>query len=61
VLGLKVCATTPGTATLIKESIALGLAYSFSGLVHYHGGKHGGVQGDMVLHPQPQAAGRDDA
>ena len=26
------------------------LAYSFSGLVHYHhGGKHGSIQADMVL------------
>jgi hypothetical protein len=28
----------------------LELAYSFSGLVHYHhGGKHGSIQADMVL------------
>ena len=38
------------TATLIKENISLGLAYSSRGLVHYHhGGKHGSVQADMVL------------
>lgn len=37
-------------ATLTKEDILLGLAYSFSGLVRYHhGGKHGGTQADMVL------------
>ena len=37
-------------ATLIKENIELGLAYSFRGLVHYHhGGKHGCMQADMVL------------
>jgi hypothetical protein len=37
-------------ATLIKENIELGLAYSFGGLVHYHhGGKHGSMQADMVL------------
>jgi hypothetical protein len=34
---------------LIKESISLGLAYSFRGLVRYHHGrKHGGVQADIV-------------
>ena len=38
-------------ATLIKENISLGLAYSFRGLmVHYHhSGKHGSMQADMVL------------
>jgi hypothetical protein len=37
-------------ATLIKENIELGLAYSFRDLVYYHhGGKHGGRQADMVL------------
>jgi hypothetical protein len=37
-------------ATLMKENISLGLAYSFRGLVHYHhSGKHGNVQADMVL------------
>ena len=37
-------------ATLIKENILLGLAYSFRGSVHYyHGGKHGSVKADMVL------------
>ena len=37
-------------ATLIKDNIYLGLAYSFRGLVHYyHGRKHGNVQADMVL------------
>ena len=53
------------TATLIKENISLGLAYSFRGLVHYHHGrKHGSVQADMVLekelrvlHLDLQAAG----
>ena len=38
------------TATLIKENISLGLAYSFRGLVRYcHGGKHHSMQADMVL------------
>jgi hypothetical protein len=37
-------------ATLIKENIYLGLAYSFRGLVRYHhGGKHGSIQADLVL------------
>jgi len=37
-------------ATLLKENILLGLAYSFRGSVHHHHGrKHGSVQGDMVL------------
>ena len=37
-------------ATLIKESICLGQAHSFRGLVHYHHGKkHGVMQADMVL------------
>lgn len=37
-------------------------AYSFRGLVHYYGGKHGIIQVDMVLeelgvlHLHPQAA-----
>ena len=32
-------------ATLLKENISLGLAYSFRGSVHYHhGGMHGGWQ-----------------
>ena len=36
-------------ATLIKENISLGLAYSFRGSVHYHhGGKHGRGQIGMV-------------
>jgi hypothetical protein len=35
---------------LIKESIYLGLAYSFRGLVHYHHCvKHISTQADMVL------------
>ena len=53
-------------ATLIKESIYLGLAYNFRDMVHYHqGGKHGGMQADMmqreprVLHLDPQAAEGD--
>lgn len=38
------------STVLTKESISLELAYSFRGLVHCHyGGKHGGVQTDMVL------------
>ena len=37
-------------ATLIKESIELGLVYSVRGLVHYqHGGKLGCMQTDMIL------------
>ena len=33
----------------------MGLAYSFRGLVHYHhGGKHGGVQADVVLEKEPR-------
>ena len=43
-------------ATLIKESISLGLAYSFRGLVHYHHGKkYGGMQADMVLEKELRA------
>lgn len=42
--------------TLIKENIQLELAYSFGSLVHYHsGGKHGGVQIDMVLEKELRA------
>jgi hypothetical protein len=44
----------------------LGLAYSFRGLVHYHGGKHGDIQADVeldkelrVLYLDSQATGRD--
>jgi hypothetical protein len=37
------------TVTLIKANISLRLAFSFRGLVHYHGGKHGSMQADMVL------------
>ena len=52
-------------ASLIKENIELGLAYSFRGVVHYHqGGKHGSMQVDMVLEKKlrvldldPQATG----
>ena len=37
-------------ATLIKENIELGLAYSFRDLAYYHhGGKHSRVQADLVL------------
>jgi hypothetical protein len=36
-------------ATLIKENIELGLAYSFRGLVYYcHGEKHGSIQADVL-------------
>jgi hypothetical protein len=36
-------------ATLIKENMQLGLAYSFRGLVHcHHGGEHGSLQADML-------------
>ena len=48
------------TATLLKESISLGLAYSFSGLVHYHRGReHGGTQLDVVLGKQLRSLGRE--
>lgn len=53
-------------ATLKKETISLGLAYSLRGSAHYRvGGKHGGLQSDMalveprVLHLHPQAAEGD--
>jgi hypothetical protein len=37
-------------AAPIKENISLGLAYRFRGSTHCHlGGKHGGMQPDMVL------------
>jgi hypothetical protein len=37
-------------ATLIKDNIYLGLAYSFRGSVHYHHGRtHGSVQADTAL------------
>jgi hypothetical protein len=37
-------------ATLIKENISLGLAYSFRGSVCYHHvGKHGIIQADLLL------------
>jgi hypothetical protein len=37
-------------ATLVKNNISLGLAYSFRGLVHYrHLGKQGSLQADMVV------------
>jgi len=32
-----------------EKGFYFSLAYSFRGSVHYHGGKHGGVQADMVL------------
>jgi hypothetical protein len=36
--------------TAIKETISLGLAYSFRGLAHCRlGRKHGSMQADMVL------------
>jgi len=42
------------TATLKKENISLGLAYSFRGLVRYHqGGKHGSHQANMALDKEP--------
>jgi hypothetical protein len=54
------------TATLLKENISLGLAYCFRGLVHYHGGKHSGMQAYTVLERElrvlywdQQAAGRE--
>lgn len=38
------------TATLIKDNIQLGLAYSFRSSVHYlHSEKHDSVQANMVL------------
>jgi hypothetical protein len=37
-------------ATLIKENISLGRAYSFRVFIHHHhGGKHGSMLADMVL------------
>ena len=56
--------TLMNTSTFIKDSIYLGLAYSFRGSVYYHHGrKHGSVQADMVLvkkvrvlHPDPKEA-----
>ena len=48
------------TATLLKENISLGLAYSFKGSVHcHHGRKHGSIQAGTVLEElrlDPQAA-----
>lgn len=53
----------------IKESISLGLAYRFGGLVHYHRGReHGSTQagghgaGEIAesLHPYLQAVGVED-
>jgi hypothetical protein len=42
-------------ATLIKDSISLGIVYSFRGSVHYHhSGKHGSSQLDMVLEKPQQ-------
>ena len=54
-------------ATLTKENISLGLAYSFRCPVHYHhGGKHRGFQTDLsleedlrVLHLNLKAVRRD--
>jgi hypothetical protein len=54
-------------ATFIKDSVSLGLTYSFRGSVHHHhGGKHGSVQADMVLekelrvlHLERRLPGRD--
>lgn len=36
-------------ATLLKDNISLALPYSFRSSVHYHGGKHGSLQADLVL------------
>jgi hypothetical protein len=37
-------------AALIKENILVRLAYTFTGLVHYHhDGKHSNIETDMVL------------
>jgi hypothetical protein len=37
-------------ATLIKENISFGVGLQFRSLVRYHhGGKHGGMQADMIL------------
>lgn len=44
------CRDNMAMATLIKESIQLGPAYSFRGSVCYHrGGKHGSLQAVMEL------------
>ena len=53
-------------ASIIRENFEWGLAYSFTGSVHYHhGGKHGSIQAGMVLeelrvlHPDSKADRRD--
>lgn len=50
-LGLLLLCRDPVTTTsLIKEKYVIEVApYSFRGVVHYFGGKHGVVQADMVL------------
>lgn len=54
------------TTTLTKESLELGLTYSFRSVVHFHCvSKHSCMQADGaarelgVLHQDPQAAGRE--
>ena len=54
-------------ATLIKDSILSGLAFSLRGLVYYHySGKYGSFQANMVqeelriLHLDPKAAAGED-
>ena len=41
------CRNTMAKATLTKENISLGLAYSSE--VHHRGREHNGIQADMVL------------
>jgi hypothetical protein len=45
VLGLKVCATTPGQGNFYKGQHLIGMAHSFRGLVYYH---HGWKQGSSA-------------
>ena len=59
--------TTERSLVLLKRKHKLGLTYKFRGLVHYHDGKHGGVQADealkreqRVLHLDLKAAGREN-
>jgi hypothetical protein len=53
-------------ASIIRENIYLGLAYTFRGLVHCHGREHSSTQADMVLekelrilHLDLQATGKE--
>jgi hypothetical protein len=49
-LGIHYCEDTMTKATPIKDSISMGLAYTFCGSVHYHQGrKHGSIQAFLLL------------